>query len=145
MKKKLMEDMKKYMKEKNKIALNTVKMVNAEIKKQEIDKQKELSDEEVISVIEKQIKNRKDSAEQYKNAGREDLAEQEEEEIKVLIKYLPEQLSKKEIEKIVDEVIKEIGAESKSDFGKVMGKIMTKVKGKADGNLVKKIVQEKLD
>ncbi len=145
MKKKLMEDMKKYMKEKNKIALNTVKMVNAEIKKQEIDKQKELSDEEVISVIEKQIKNRKDSAEQYKNAGREDLAEQEEEEIKVLIKYLPEQLSKEEIEKIVDEVIKEIGAESKSDFGKVMGKIMPKVKGKADGNLVKKIVQEKLD
>ena len=140
-----MEDMKKYMKEKNKIALNTVKMVNAEIKKQEIDKQKELSDEEVISVIEKQIKNRKDSAEQYKNAGREDLAEQEEEEIKVLIKYLPEQLSKEEIEKIVDEVIKEIGAESKSDFGKVMGKIMPKVKGKADGNLVKKIVQEKLD
>jgi len=145
MKKKLMEDMKKYMKEKNKIALNTVKMVNAEIKKQEIDKQKELSDEEVISVIEKQIKNRKDSAEQYKNAGREDLAEQEEEEIKVLIKYLPEQLSKEEIEKIVDEIIKEIGAESKSDFGKVMGKIMPKVKGKADGNLVKKIVQEKLD
>jgi len=140
-----MEDMKKYMKEKNKIALNTVKMVNAEIKKQEIDKQKELSDEEVISVIEKQIKNRKDSAEQYKNAGREDLAEQEEEEIKVLIKYLPEQLSKEEIEKIVDEIIKEIGAESKSDFGKVMGKIMPKVKGKADGNLVKKIVQEKLD
>ena len=137
--------MKKYMKEKNKIALNTVKMVNAEIKKQEIDKQKELSDEEVISVIEKQIKNRKDSAEQYKNAGREDLAEQEEEEIKVLIKYLPEQLSNEEIEKIVDDVIKEIGAESKSDFGKVMGKIMPKVKGKADGNLVKKIVQEKLD
>jgi len=145
MKKKLMEDMKKYMKEKNKIALNTVKMVNAEIKKQEIDKQKELSDEEVISVIEKQIKNRKDSAEQYKNAGREDLAEQEEEEIKVLIKYLPEQLSNEEIEKIVDDVIKEIGAESKSDFGKVMGKIMPKVKGKADGNLVKKIVHEKLD
>ncbi|MGM0639935.1 MAG: GatB/YqeY domain-containing protein [Thermotogota bacterium] len=145
MKKKLMEDMKNYMKEKNKIALNTVKMVNAEIKKQEIDKQKELSDEEIISIIEKQIKNRKDSAEQYRNAGRDELANQEEEEIKVLMKYLPEQMNKEEIEKIVDEVIKEVGAENKTDFGKVMGKIMPKVKGKADGTLVKKIVQEKLD
>jgi len=145
MKKQLIEDMKKYMKEKNKLALNTVKMVNAEIKKQEIDKQKELTDEEVISVIEKQIKNRKDSVEQYRNAGREDLADQESKEIEVLMKYLPEQLSKEEIEKIVDEVIEEVGAKTKSDFGKVMGKIMPKVKGKADGNMIKKVVQKKLD
>lgn len=145
MKKQLIEDMKKYMKEKNKLALNTVKMVNAEIKKQEIDKQKELTDEEVISVIEKQIKNRKDSVEQYRNANREDLADQESKEIEVLMKYLPEQLSKEEIEKIVDEVIEEVGAKTKSDFGKVMGKIMPKVKGKADGNMIKKVVQKKLD
>lgn len=145
MKKQLIEDMKKYMKEKNKLALNTVKMVNAEIKKQEIDKQKELTDEEVISVIEKQIKNRKDSVEQYRNAGREDLADQESKEIEVLMKYLPEQLSEEEIEKIVDEVIEEVGAKTKSDFGKVMGKIMPKVKGKADGNMIKKVVQKKLD
>lgn len=145
MKKLLIEDMKKYMKEKNKLALNTVKMVNAEIKNQEIDKQRELTDEEIISVIEKQIKNRRDSIEQYKNAGRNDLAEQESQEIKALEKYLPEQLSEEEIEKIVLEVIQEVGAKDKSDFGKVMGKIMPKVKGKADGNLVKKIVQKKFD
>jgi hypothetical protein len=145
MKKQLIEDMKKYMKEKNKLALNTVKMVNAEIKNQEIDKQKDLTDEEIIAVIEKQIKNRRDSVEQYKNAGRDDLAEQESQEIKILEKYLPEQLSEEEIEKIVDEVIEQVGAKDKRDFGKVMGKIMPKVKGKADGNIVKKLVQKKLD
>jgi uncharacterized protein YqeY len=132
MKKQLMEDMKKYMKEKNKLALNTVKMVNAEIKKQEVDKQRELTDEEITTVIEKQIKNRKDSVEQYKSAGRDDLAEQE-------------KLSEEEIEKIVSEVVEEVGAKDKSDFGKVMGKVMPKVKGKADGNLVKKIVEKKFD
>jgi hypothetical protein len=140
-----MEDMKKYMKEKNKLALNTVKMVNAEIKKQEVDKQRELNDEEIIAVIEKQIKNRKDSVKQYKSAGRDDLAEQERQEIKILEKYLPEQLSEEEIEKIVSEVMEEVGAKEKSDFGKVMGKVMPKVKGKADGNLVKKIVEKKFD
>jgi uncharacterized protein YqeY len=145
MKKQLMEDMKKYMKEKNKLALNTVKMVNAEIKKQEVDKQRELTDEEITTVIEKQIKNRKDSVEQYKSAGRDDLAEQESQEIEVLKKYLPEQLSEEEIEKIVSEVVEEVGAKDKSDFGKVMGKVMPKVKGKADGNLVKKIVEKKFD
>lgn len=145
MKKQLIEDMKKYMKEKNKLALNTVKMVNAEIKKQEVDKQRELTDEEITTVIEKQIKNRKDSVEQYKSAGRDDLAEQESQEIKVLQKYLPEQLSEEEIEKIVSDVVEEVGAKDKSDFGKVMGKVMPKVKGKADGNLVKKIVEKKFD
>lgn len=145
MKKQLIEDMKKYMKEKNKLALNTVKMVNAEIKKQEVDKQRELTDEEITTVIEKQIKNRKDSVEQYKSAGRDDLAEQESQEIEVLKKYLPEQLSEEEIEKIVSEVVEEVGAKDKSDFGKVMGKVMPKVKGKADGNLVKKIVEKKFD
>jgi uncharacterized protein YqeY len=103
-----------------------------------------LSEEEVVSVITKEAKQRKDSIEQFENASRFDLSEKEKYELSVIETYLPKLMSEDEITKIVNEVIESVGATGPSDMGKVMGKLMPKVKGKADGGLVNKIVKSKL-
>jgi uncharacterized protein YqeY len=140
----LQNEMKQALKEKDTLKLSVIRMLISEIKKVQIDQKKELSDEEIIQVIQKYAKQRKEAIKQYKEAGREDLAQKEEEELKIVSKFLPEQLSEEEITKIVEQVIKDTGASSIKDMGKVMKLVMEKVKGRADGSVVSKIVKEKL-
>lgn len=104
----------------------------------------EASDEDVLSVIQKEVKQRKESIEQFKAGGRQDLVDKESSELKILETYLPEQMSEEEIREIVKETISEIGTTTVADMGKVMAALMPKVKGKAEGGLVSKIVKEEL-
>lgn len=102
------------------------------------------TDEDVLAVIQKEAKQHRDSIEQFKNAGRHELVEKEEQELKLLQKYLPEQMSEEEIKKLVAEAVQQTGAKEASDMGKVMSALMPKVKGKADGGLVSRLVKEAL-
>ncbi|KAA0258084.1 GatB/YqeY domain-containing protein [Deferribacter autotrophicus] len=142
LKNQILDDMKKFMREKNEIALGAIRMLRAEIKNAEIDKKKELDDDEVIQVVQSAIKKRKDAVEQYEKAGRADLAEKEKKEIEILSKYLPEQLSEEELKKIIEEEIGKLESKDKKYFGQVMKGVMSKVKGRADGKLVNKLVNE---
>ena len=131
-------------KAKEETKVSVLRMLMSSIKNAEIDKKEELLDDDIVKVIQREIKQRRDSIASYKSGKREDLAKKEDEEQKVLNGYLPEQLSDDEIEKIVGEVIKQVEASSKADFGKVMGATMLKVQGKADGNSVSKAVNKLL-
>ncbi len=142
--KKLQDEMKAAMKSGDKERLSTIRMLISEIKKVQIDKKKELSDEEIVEILQRYAKQRRESIKQYREAGREDLAEKEERELKIVQEFLPEQLSEEEIEKIVEEVINETGASSMKDMGKVMKAVMEKVKGRAEGSVVSSIVKKKL-
>lgn len=144
MKKKLLEDLKEAMKEKNEIKKNAIQMVRAGILQIEKDKGIELNNEQIIDVIAKEVKKRKDSIADYEKGGREDLVKQIEEEITYLEKYLPEQLSKEEIDKIVKEVIKETGATTIKDMGKVMKSAKEKIGAQADGKTINEVVRENL-
>lgn len=104
----------------------------------------EATDEDVMAVINKEVKQRKDSIEQFQNAGRQDLVDKEQAELSILETYLPEQMSEEEVKKFVDEAVTTTGASSPSDMGKVMASLMPKVKGKADGSLVSRLVREAL-
>ncbi len=141
---KINSDLKEAMKAKDSVKVGTLRMVVSDIKYAKIEKMKEMDDGDIIAVIQKAIKSRKDSAEQYKNAQRPELAMKEEAEIAVLEVYLPEQMSSEEIEKIIRSVVRDIGATGAKDMGKVMQKLMPLVKGKADGKLVNEIVKKVL-
>lgn len=141
---KLMEDLKYSMKNKDTVRKNTVTMVRAAIKQKEIDEKIELTDEDILDIISKQVKQRKDSIEEFAKGGREDLVELTKKEIDVLMEYLPKQLTEEEIEPIVKEAIEEVKAESMKDMGKVMNAVLPKVKGRADGSVVNKIVRKHL-
>ena len=132
------------MKKGEKEATTTLRMFSAEIKKEEIEKKTELTEEETISIVQKMIKQRKDSFSQFEQAGREELAEKEAREISILEKFLPEQLSEEEILQEVNQAIAESGAESMQDMGKVMGLLKNKLSGKADMGLVSIKVKESL-
>lgn len=140
----LQEEMKQALKAKDTLKLSVIRMLISEIKKVQIDTKKDLSDEEIIQVIQKYAKQRKESIKQYRDAGREDLAQKEEKELEIVSKFLPEQLSEDEIVKIVEQASSETGASSIKDMGKVMKIVMGKVKGRADGSVISKIVKEKL-
>ncbi|WP_212772762.1 GatB/YqeY domain-containing protein [Polycladomyces abyssicola] len=140
----LNQDMKTAMKNKEKTKLSVIRMLRSEIKNEEIQRQHTLSDEEVIEVLMRELKKRKDALQQFEEAGRDDLVQQLREEITVIEPYLPEQLSEEELRELVREVVQEIGASSKADMGKVMKAIMPRVKGRADGKLVNRLVQEVL-
>ncbi len=127
-----------------KIRLSTIRVLNAEIKNAEIMKKGELTDEEVIAIVQRQIKSRKESIEQYGKGGRQDLVEKEEAEAAVLLDYLPQQLSDEELQAIVEEAIRETGATSPKDMGKVMGAVMPGVKGRAEGGRISKMASELL-
>lgn len=141
----LTNDMKEAMKAKEKDRLAVIRMVRGAIKQIEIDSKKELDDEAVIGVISKEVKMRKDSVEEFKKGGREDLVAKTEAEIAVLMPYLPQQLSEDEIRSLVRAAVEQVGASSPKDMGKVMGVLMPKVKGRADGKLVNTIVKEALN
>lgn len=146
LKEQLTEDMKTAMKakEEGKLRLGVIRMVRSAVRQAEIDGKKELDDDGVAAVISKELKQRKDSLEEFKKGGRDDLVEKTEAEIKVLLAYLPEQLDEGEIRSLVKAAIEETGAASPKDMGKVMKALMPKTKGKADGKLVNNIVKEML-
>lgn len=139
--------MKTAMREKNTVALNTVRMLKSSIKNAAIDKggaDAELTDAEVMAVVRKEVKKRQDSIEQYQAAGRDELADQEKAEIEVLNGYLPEPLSSEEIASIVEAAIAEVGATSRKEMGQVMKIVQEKTAGRADGKTLSQAVMSKL-
>ncbi|MEZ0323342.1 MAG: GatB/YqeY domain-containing protein [Hydrogenothermaceae bacterium] len=142
--KKLQNEMKDALKSGNKDRLSTIRMLISEIKKVQIDSKKELSDEEIVGILQKYIKQRKEAYQQYINAGRQDLADKELAEINIVQEFLPEPLSEEELISIIEKTIQELGASSIKDMGKVVKSVMEKVKGRAEGSVVSKIVKEKL-
>ncbi|KAB8126874.1 GatB/YqeY domain-containing protein [Gracilibacillus oryzae] len=141
----LNQDMKQAMKDKDKVKLSVIRMVKASIQNDAIKlKKDELSEEEELTVLARELKQRKDSLHEFKEAGREDLVSKLEEEINIIQAYMPEQLSDEELEQIVVQTIEEVQAESKKDMGKVMSALMPKVKGKAEGARVNQLVQKHL-
>ena len=137
-------DMKAAMKEGDKVKLGAIRMLRSAMKDKEIELGKPLGEEDVVSVVAKLIKQRKDSATQYSEAGREELAAKELEEIKVFEVYMPEQLSEEEVAKAVAEAIAATGAASMKDMGKVMGVIRPKLQGKADMGAVSALIKQQL-
>ncbi|GIM44760.1 hypothetical protein DNHGIG_03090 [Collibacillus ludicampi] len=137
-------DMKQAMKDKDKIRLSTIRMVRTAIKNAEIDQQKTLSEDEVLAILNRELKQRRDSLQAFESAGRVDLVEAVKQEIDVLMDYLPKQLSEDELTELVRQAIQETGASSKADMGKVMSVLMPKVKGRADGKVVNQLVQQHL-
>lgn len=142
MKARLMEDMKQAMKSKDKLKVDTIRMVNAAIKNTEINEKREMAEDDVISIIIKEIKLRRDAMEEYKKAERPDDVAKLEQEIEILLAYMPEQLSEEQVRDIVSEVVNQTSAQGPKDMGKVMAALMPRVKGKADGKLVSNIVKE---
>lgn len=141
----LMEDMKDAMRSKNVIKKNTVTMVRAAIQRKEVDERIDVSDDAILEIIAKQLKEKKMAIDEFKKGDRQDLIDLTEKEIEFLLKYLPEQLSEDEIEKIVIETIEEVNAQSMKDIGLIMKAVMPKVKGKADGNTVNKIIKKRFN
>ncbi|MDJ0698600.1 MAG: GatB/YqeY domain-containing protein [Woeseiaceae bacterium] len=144
LKARLSDDMKSAMKAGEKDRLKVVRLAIAAVKQVEVDTRKELDDTAVLGVIEKMVKQRRDSIEQFEKGGRDDLAAIEGAEIAVLETYLPEQLSDEELGALIDEVIAATGAESIRDMGKVMGAIKAKAAGRADMGTVGARVKERL-
>ncbi|MFT9598901.1 GatB/YqeY domain-containing protein [Mesobacillus sp.] len=141
----LNNDMKQAMKNKEKDRLTTIRMVKASLQNEAIKFGKqELSEEEELTVLSREVKQRKDSLQEFEKAGRQDLVEKIQKELKHVEIYMPQQLSEEEVTEIVKEAIAETGAASKADMGRVMAVLMPKVKGKADGSLVNKLVQQHL-
>ena len=138
------EAVKSSMKERNKERTSTLRMAISEIKKDEIDKQTELSAEDSIKIIQRMIKQRKESSSQFSDAGRNELAAKEDAEILILEEFLPEQMSESEIEALVIEAIQTTGAQEPQDIGKVMGSLKSKISVNADMGLVSKIVKNRL-
>lgn len=133
------------MKSKDKEKLAVLRMLKTALTNERIKLGHDLTSADEINVLSSQVKQRREAVTEFRQARRDDLADQNEAEIKVIETYLPKQLSADEINALVDEVIKNVGATSKADFGKVMKTLMPQVKGKADGSLVKQVVQSKLN
>ncbi len=147
LKQQLREEMTQAMREKDELKLSVLRMLISAITYYEIDKGGagyEATDEDVLVVIEKQVKQHKDSIEQFEKAGRQELADKEKKEMAILQTYLPEQMGEEEIKNLVKQAITQTGATTPQDMGKVMGALMPKTKGKADGSLVSRIVKEEL-
>lgn len=141
----LNEDMKHAMKAKDKETLQVIRMLKAAVQKEQIDAGRDLSDEEELTVLSREMKQRRDSLAEFEKAGRDDLTADVKKEIAIVEKYLPAQLSETEIRDIVKAAIEKTGATSPKEFGKVMGAVMPQVKGKADGNQVNAVVKELLN
>ena len=141
----LTNDMKDALKKGEKARLTVLRTTLAQCKDEKIRLRRELTDEDVLSVLGKAVKTRNESLQLYKQGGRQDLVEKEQNEIDILQNYLPEQLSEEEIRKVIENIVKSSGAESMKDIGKVMGPAMQELKGKADGKLVQQIARSFLD
>ncbi len=145
LKEKLMEDLKSAMRNKEKRRKDTITMLRAAVKQREVDERIELADDDILTIVGKQIKQKRESIKDFQKAERIDLVEQAEEEIEILLAYLPKQLTEEEIDEIVREAIAETGAVSMRDMGRIMGVVMPKVKGKADGSLISQSAKKLLN
>ncbi|TAK75740.1 MAG: GatB/YqeY domain-containing protein [Gammaproteobacteria bacterium] len=143
-KEKILEDMKTAMRAQEKERLATIRLIMAALKQREIDERIVLTDEQILAVLNKMIKQRRDSITQYEAGHRADLAQKEAEEIRVIQQYLPAQLGEAEVDQIITAAIQESGAASAKDMGKVMGLVKAKVQGKADMMIVSAKVKERL-
>lgn len=144
-KEQIMNDMKTAMKEKNQLKLDSIRFLQAAIKNREIEVRPEtITEEEIMSVIKKMVKQRKESIEQYKAANRQDLVDKEASELVIIEAYLPAQMSKEDVEKIVTQVIAEVKATSIKDMGAVMKGVVAKTAGTADNKLVSELIRAKL-
>ncbi|CAG9619362.1 GatB/YqeY domain-containing protein [Sutcliffiella rhizosphaerae] len=137
-------DIKQAMKDKDKEKLSVLRMVKSSIQNESIKHGRDLSEEEELTVLSRELKQRKDSLQEFDKAGREDLVHKLQGEIVIVEHYMPVQLSEEELATIIRQIIADVNATSKADMGKVMGALMPKVKGKADGSLVNKLVQQHL-
>ena len=144
LKARLSEDMKSAMRAKDQLSLSTIRLINAAIKQYEVDERAEADDAKVIALITKMVKQRKDSAKIYSDAGRQDLADKENAEIEIINRYLPQMMSAAEIEQAVAAAVAQTGAAGMADMGKVMGVLKTSLAGKADMGEVNKILKAKL-
>ena len=144
LKNKIADDMKTAMKSKDTEKVSVLRMLNSQIKNKQIETKKELSDDEILEIVAKQIKQRQDSIKEYKSGNRNDLVQKEENEIKILKPYLPEQLNDDEIKKIINSVINQTNAQDMSDMGKVMQEVLAKTKGRADNSKIAQFVKSQL-
>lgn len=144
MREQIMKDLKTAMKNQDKELLNVIRMVKGAIQLEEINVKHELTDEEMVSLISKQIKSRKETIDELKNSNRSELLEKTEKEIEILSKYMPKMMEVDEINKVIDEVFELVKPVDSKDMGKVMGKINPMLKGKADMSLVSKLIKERL-
>lgn len=148
LKERLTEDIKSAMKAKDKLRLETIRSIKKAVLEKEVSVrpsgQESLTEEQEIEVLAQQAKQRRDSIQQYKDAGRDDLADNEAAELVIIETYLPEQLDDEELSAIIEQIIADVGASSPKDLGKVMGPAMKQLKGKADGKKIQEIVKSKL-
>lgn len=141
----LNSDLKDAMKARDKVRLGVIRGLKSQIMNAEVDNgNQKLTEEQVSAVVMKEIKQQKESLEEFQKANRDDLAKDQAAKLKIAQEYAPKQLSEDEVEKLVNETIAQLHAESMADFGKVMGAIMPKVKGKADGSVINKLVKKQL-
>jgi uncharacterized protein YqeY len=144
LKQRLVEDMKAAMKAGDKRRLGVIRLINADIKQREVDERIELDDAQVLAVLDKMVKQRRDSIRQYEGAGRDDLAEQERFEVEICQEYLPPALAESEIGGLIEEAVAATNAASMKDMSKVMGVIKPKVQGRADMGAVSALVKKRL-
>lgn len=142
LKDRLTDDLKEAMKNKEQVRKSVVTLIRAGIKQCEVDTRQELTDEDIISLISKQLKQRKDALVDFEKANRTDLIEQTNQEIAILENYLPEQLDDIELKEIITKVVEEVGATSMKDMGKVMAKTISLVQGRADGKRINAMVKQ---
>ena len=145
LKEKLLSNMKEAMKSKDSVKLGTVRGVISAVNNKDIDLKKELSEEEIITIVSREVKKRKEAAVLYEKGNRPELKDKEIQEMKILQTYLPEQVSEKDLRRRIQEVIDETGAEGMKDFGKVMKTLVPEFKGKADNSLIKELANEYLN
>ena len=144
MKERILNDLKEAMKQKDKELLSVIRMVKGAIQMDEIAKKRELNDDEVIAIISKQNKTRKESIAEFEKAGRDDLKNQTQSEIDILMRYMPEQMSEEEVLRVIDQAFETVQPTSMKDMGKLMGVITPQVRGKADMGFVNKMIKERL-
>ena len=144
MKQKLMDDLKQAMRSRDKIRLSVIRLVMSAVKNTEIARRADLSDTDILGVIAKEVRQRQESIEAFKQGNRHDLVAREEAELVILQEYLPEQMTREEIIAAARRVIEEVGAQGPGDKGKVMPKIIAQLKGRADGREINAVVTELL-
>lgn len=141
---KIQADLKQAQLSRDEIKVSTLRLLLSEIKNSEIARGNPLSDEDIVTVVQKEIKKRKESSTAFRNGGREEQAQKEEAESQILEGYLPTQLSNEELTNVIETTINEVGASGMQDMGKVIGAVMDKVKGRSDGGAVSNMVKMKL-
>ena len=144
LKDKLMEDLKQALRQKDERRKSAIRLAMAAIRNAEIEKRRELEEGEMLAIIAKEAKQRRESMAEFERGGRQDLVDREEAELQILLAYLPEQLSREDIEAQTRQIIEEVGAASPAQMGQVMRRLMPLMQGKADGKLVNQVVKELL-